>query len=90
MPQLHSLMPYFWNPAFGAFAALVASAAVRAMPAPLSGGSRFYLWFYGFLQLLLANIDKSTISISATPVASAPAAPTLPASPPANGQAAKG
>ncbi len=62
MHQVHNLMPYVWNPAFGAFAALVASAAVRAMPAPLTGGSRFYLWFYGLLQLLLANLDKSTVS----------------------------
>jgi hypothetical protein len=84
MPQLHNLMPYVWNPAFGAFAALVASAAVRAMPAPLTGGSRFYLWFYGFLQLLLANLDKSTISISAVPVAAPPQAPA-----PVNAQAAK-
>jgi hypothetical protein len=67
MHPLHNLTPYVWNPAFGAFAALVASAAVRAMPTPLTGGSRFYLWFYGFLQLLMANLDKSTISISAVP-----------------------
>jgi hypothetical protein len=42
----------------GAVAALVASAAVRALPAATASGSRFYLWFYNFTHLILSNYDK--------------------------------
>jgi len=44
--------------ATGATAALVFSAAARALPEPVPTGSRFYLWFYRFAQNLLANFDK--------------------------------
>jgi hypothetical protein len=42
----------------GSAAALVASAAVRALPDPETPGSRLYLWFYRFAHALLANFDK--------------------------------
>lgn len=44
----------------GAAGALVASAAVRALPAPKPLGNAFYEWFYNFTQYLLANFDKPT------------------------------
>jgi len=86
---MHSILSAIWNfhpgPGSGAVVALIVSAAVRALQQPKPGGSAFYLWFYGFAQLLLANFDKSTISISATPVASsgAPALSPTPAAVPA-------
>jgi len=43
----------------GGAAALVLSAAARALPEPEPLGSRFYLWFYRFAQNLMANFDKS-------------------------------
>jgi hypothetical protein len=46
----------------GAGAALVASAAVRALPRPPAAPQGFmwvYVWFYQFTQTLLANFDKS-------------------------------
>jgi hypothetical protein len=43
----------------GSVAALVLSAAARALPAPGPMGSRFYTWFYQFTHLILANFDKS-------------------------------
>ncbi len=42
----------------GSAAALVASAAVRALPDPVPMGSRFYLWFFRFAHGLLSNYDK--------------------------------
>lgn len=42
----------------GSVGALVASAAVRALPAPEPMGSKVYLWFYQFTHALLANFDK--------------------------------
>ena len=36
------------------------SAAARALPAPAPLGNRFYLWFYTFAHLMLANLDKLT------------------------------
>ena len=42
----------------GGTAALVASAAARALPEPTPMGSRLYLWFYRFAHLILANFDK--------------------------------
>ena len=42
----------------GAVWAIVLSAAARALPEPLSMGSRVYLWAYRFAQNLLANFDK--------------------------------
>ena len=47
------------NFAIGGAGAIILSAAARALPAPLPGGSRFYLWFHQFTQLLLANFDKT-------------------------------
>jgi hypothetical protein len=44
----------------GGTAALVASAAARALPDPTPAGSPFYLWFYRFAHLVLANFDKVT------------------------------
>jgi hypothetical protein len=43
----------------GSAAALLVSAAARALPEPLPGGSRFYSWFYRFAHYLLANFDKT-------------------------------
>jgi hypothetical protein len=40
-------------------AAIVLSAAARALPDPAPTGSRWYLWFYRFAQNVLANFDKS-------------------------------
>jgi hypothetical protein len=40
-------------------AAIVLSAAARALPDPAPMGSRWYLWFYRFAQNVLANFDKS-------------------------------
>jgi hypothetical protein len=45
--------------ATGAAAAIVLSAAARALPVPTQGGSRVYLWLYKFAQNLLANFDKN-------------------------------
>lgn len=35
----------------------VASAAVRALPEPTERSSPFYVWFYTFTQLFLANFE---------------------------------
>lgn len=43
----------------GAVAAIVLSAAARALPDPAPMGSRWYLWFFRFAQNLLANFDKT-------------------------------
>jgi len=43
----------------GAAAALVLSAAARALPDPAPSGSLLYQWFYRFAQNLLANFDKT-------------------------------
>lgn len=45
-----------WAAAGGA--ALVLSAAARALPEPQPMGSRLYLWFYNFSHGMLANFDK--------------------------------
>ncbi|MGA2268190.1 MAG: hypothetical protein ABSH44_06935 [Bryobacteraceae bacterium] len=52
--------PYAFHLLTGGTAALVASAAARALPEPTPMGSRFYLWFYRFTHVLLANFDKVT------------------------------
>jgi hypothetical protein len=49
---------YAFNLLTGGTAALVASAAARALPDPSPLGSRLYLWFYRFAHLVLANFDK--------------------------------
>ena len=41
--------------------ALVLSAAARALPDPVNGGSRLYLWFFRFAHYVLANFDKTGI-----------------------------
>jgi hypothetical protein len=66
---------------FAAHAALmiVFSAAVRSMPAPKPTGNQFYLWLYGFAQLIGANLDKTTITAVAPPAAPVPAASPNPA-----------
>jgi hypothetical protein len=43
----------------GSAAALLVSAAARALPDPAPGGSRLYQWFFRFAHLLLANFDKT-------------------------------
>lgn len=43
----------------GAVAAIILSAAARALPVPAPSGSQFYRWFYRFTQNLLANFDKT-------------------------------
>jgi hypothetical protein len=49
------------NLLMGSAAALVLSAAARALPEPIALGSRFYTWFYQFAHLILANFDKAQI-----------------------------
>ena len=72
---MHAITPYLaLTPAKAAVLALVFKEAVANLPAPLTGGSRFYLWFYGTLQGIVFNFDKCNISIS-IPKAAAPAAP---------------
>jgi len=44
----------------GSVAAIVASAAVRALPEPAPMGSLFYQWLYRFGNLLLANMDRAS------------------------------
>ena len=39
--------------------ALIASAAVRALPEPAPNGNQAYLWAYKTIHFLLANFDKS-------------------------------
>ena len=54
------MRPYMFNLFTGGTAALVASAAARALPEPTPMGSRLYLWLYRFAHLILANFDKVT------------------------------
>jgi hypothetical protein len=54
------MRPYVLNLLTGGTAALVASAAARALPEPTPMGSRLYLWLYRFAHLILANFDKVT------------------------------
>jgi hypothetical protein len=42
----------------GSVVAIVFSAFARALPQPVPLGSRWYLFFYAFIQNLLANFDK--------------------------------
>jgi hypothetical protein len=51
---MHQIPPWLT----GGVAALVLSAAARALPDPRSNDSRVYLWFYNFAHALLANFDK--------------------------------
>jgi len=46
----------------GSAAALVLSAAVRALPDPEPKGNRFYLWLFRFTHFVLSNYDKLTES----------------------------
>lgn len=46
------------SPMGGAMAAIVLSAAVRALPQPPTDGNLFYRWVYNFSHALLANFDK--------------------------------
>ncbi len=49
------------NLLMGSAGALLLSAAARALPEPAPLGSRFYMWFYQFTHILLANLDKVQI-----------------------------
>jgi hypothetical protein len=51
---------YVFSLLTGGTAALVASAAARALPDPTPAGSGLYLWLYRFAHLVLANFDKVT------------------------------
>jgi len=51
---------YVFNLLTGGTAALVASAAARALPDPQPAGLPLYLWFYPFAHLVSANFDKVT------------------------------
>jgi len=42
----------------GGAAALIVSAAVRALPPPEPMGSKVYVWLYNFTHALLANFDR--------------------------------
>jgi hypothetical protein len=55
---------YIINTFTGGAAALIASAAARALPQPVENGSRLYLWFYRFAHFILANFDKTQIANS--------------------------
>jgi hypothetical protein len=48
-----------WQVASGGVGALILSAVSRALPDPLPMGNRFYLFFYRFIHILLANLDKT-------------------------------
>jgi hypothetical protein len=48
-----------WNLLTGSAGALILSAAARALPVPVTGGSRLYLWLFRFAHLVLANFDKT-------------------------------
>ena len=54
----------------GGAAALIFSAAARALPIPAEGGNSGYRFLYNFVQNLLANFDKKV----AKPAPSAPPA----------------
>jgi hypothetical protein len=47
------------NYLIGGGAALVASAAARALPKPDPAGSKAYGFLYAFAQNILANFDKN-------------------------------
>ena len=73
---------YAWfssHPAAVALLALISSAAVNQMPQPITGGSRFYLWVYGFCHALLLHADKFRVSVDSAPAV----APTPQSAPPA-------
>lgn len=46
----------------GAIAAIVLSAAVRALPDPEPKGNKAYLFLFNFAHALLANFDKLAAS----------------------------
>lgn len=48
-----------WNLLTGSTGALVISAAARALPDPVPGGSQVYLWLFRFAHYVLANFDKA-------------------------------
>ncbi|HWC98995.1 MAG TPA: hypothetical protein VG456_19680 [Candidatus Sulfopaludibacter sp.] len=48
-----------WNLLTGSTGALILSAAARALPDPVGGGSRLYLWMFRFVHYVLANFDKA-------------------------------
>ncbi len=50
---------YAWNLLTGSAGALIVSAAARALPDPVCGGSRLYLWLFRFAHYVLANFDKA-------------------------------
>jgi hypothetical protein len=52
---------YVWHLLTGSAGTLLVSAAARALPDPTPAGSKFYLWFFRFTHLLLANFDKSAL-----------------------------
>ena len=54
-----TIITYLITAAGGGVGSIVLSAAIRALPEPLQNGSRFYLFFYRFSNLLLANKDRS-------------------------------
>lgn len=56
---MKEIMDIVHSPLGGAIAAVVASAAVRALPEPpAEHGSMFYRWLYNFTHGILANFDK--------------------------------
>jgi hypothetical protein len=50
-----------WNLLTGSAGALAISAAARALPDPVPGGSRAYLWMFRFAHYVLANFDKTGV-----------------------------
>ena len=58
---------YVINTLTGSAAALIASAAARALPQPVANGSRLYLWFYRFAHFILANFDKAQVTGASQP-----------------------
>jgi hypothetical protein len=63
---------YLINTMTGSAAALIASAAARALPEPVESGSRLYLWFYRFTHFILANFDKAQIANENQPSGNCP------------------
>jgi hypothetical protein len=46
--------------------AWLTSVGIAKMPVPTEKSKAFYTWVYGVLQVVGANLEKSTISLSAT------------------------
>jgi hypothetical protein len=55
---MQPLLDFLNTPQGGFVAALVLSAACRALPTPTEKSNGFYTWLHSFAGLLMANFDK--------------------------------